>query len=335
MKKFIIKLLVTCAPVLAVFAVSVFTPPTPRASKSLLMSSIRKTDLLEITPSPRIVFIGGSNLSFGLNSQMIRDALNMNPVNTAIHKKIGLKFMLDSTLAHIIQGDIVVLVPEYGLFYKSLDTSSVELARMVFDVDINNLRYLNLSQCFNTLKFLPEYAVSKLKLNEYLFYSDSDIYSVNSFNQYGDVDAHWGLANREFAQPSSISGHFNHRAVNHIKALQATLAGKGVRFFVSFPCMQATAFEDSASQISEVEHELRKAGLNILGSPGRYKMPDALFFNTVYHLNKQGVDIRTARIIQDIQTALYGAVPAKDASPPAVHHSITRSPAILFTCRNG
>lgn len=54
----------------------------------------KKCQLLEDTPSPRIIFVGGSNLAFGLDSQRIKDSLNINVINYGLHAGIGLKYMM-------------------------------------------------------------------------------------------------------------------------------------------------------------------------------------------------------------------------------------------------
>lgn len=142
MRRFINKIAIFILPIIVVFILGVFLPTTPRASKSLLMASVNKNLLLQNTPSPRIIFVGGSNLSFGLNSQMIKDSLQINPINTAIEASIGIQFMIDNTLEYVQDGDIVVLVPEYFIYYRSLNLGSKELMRTILDV---NLRILSIS----------------------------------------------------------------------------------------------------------------------------------------------------------------------------------------------
>ena len=68
-KIFIKKVILFTFPVIVFFLIGIFLPTTPRASKSLLMAEQNKKALLKNTNSPRIIFVGGSNLSFGLNSK--------------------------------------------------------------------------------------------------------------------------------------------------------------------------------------------------------------------------------------------------------------------------
>jgi hypothetical protein len=65
MKKFIFKTLVFPIPLCLILLAGICLPTTPRASKSLLISKNNKDYLLKTIPNPRIIFVGGSNLSFG------------------------------------------------------------------------------------------------------------------------------------------------------------------------------------------------------------------------------------------------------------------------------
>ena len=51
-------------------------PPSQRFKNSLLFAQKDKINHLRSTPSPRIIFIGGSNLSFSLDSKKMKDSLD-------------------------------------------------------------------------------------------------------------------------------------------------------------------------------------------------------------------------------------------------------------------
>jgi hypothetical protein len=291
-------------PVIVLFLIGIFLPTTPRASKSLLMAEQSKKALLKNTNSPRIIFIGGSNLSFGLNSKTIKDSLKINPINTAIHASIGIKFMLDNTLEYIQNGDIVVLALEYIHYYRSLNFGSEELMRTIFDVNLANIKHLNIIQFINILQYLPKYSLTKLKKDEYLNVTESDVYSVNSFNQFGDTYSHWRMKSQDFEPYDSIKEEFNSDVLKYIEKFNIAVLKKGGILLVSFPGFQETSFNKSKLAIQKVEYELLKSSLTVIGRPERYKIPDTLMFNTPYHLNKKGVDYRTKLLIEDIEKAL-------------------------------
>lgn len=303
MIRFIKKIVIFILPIVAVIILGIFLPTTPRASKSLLMASVNKNLLLKSTTSPRIIFVGGSNLSFGLNSQIIKDSLQINPINTAIHASIGIKFMLDNTLDYVQNGDIVVLVPEYSHFYRSLNFGSEELMRTIFDVNLKNIEYLNIFQIKNIFPYLYKYSLTKFNTNEYINVNESDVYSVNSFNQFGDTYTHWGMEQQAFSLYPPITDKFNYEVIKYIEEFSFAVKGKGAILLVTFPSFQETSFNKSIAAIQKVENELFKSSLMVIGTPERYRIPDSLMFNTPYHLNKQGVDYRTKLLIQDIEKA--------------------------------
>lgn len=299
------KILLFTIPVFLIFLLGLFLPPTPRASKSLLMASLRKNSLLKNTPSPRIIFVGGSNLSFGLNSKTIKDSLNLNPINTAIQGSIGIKFMMDNTLSYVQKGDIVVLVPEYPHYYRNLNAASEELMRTVFDVDLRNLQYFNIFQLAYLIPYLPKYCLTKFDMTEYFKLSVSNIYSVDSFNQFGDTFTHWDKNGNEF-QPHNweslgFNYEYNPEVIDYFILFKNELESKGATLFVSFPAFQESSFNNFKEAISKINNELVNSGLTIIGSPERYKMADFLMFDTPYHLNKRGVDYRTGLLIQDLK----------------------------------
>ncbi|GGD49078.1 hypothetical protein GCM10011514_11560 [Emticicia aquatilis] len=277
-------------------------PTTPRASKSLLMASINKNSLLRNTQSPRVIFVGGSNTCFGLNSQTVYSKLGLNPINTGIHALIGIKYMIDNTVENIKKGDIVVLIPEYGHYYRNLDEGSEELMRIIFDVDFSNIKYLDIQQLFNIVSFLPKYALSKYKITEYINIQESDVYSVNSFNKYGDTYTHWGKKPERFIPFPTISGDFNYEVIKYFEKYNEEITKKGAVLLVSFPCYQASSFKNSINQIKKIEDELNHSKLNIIGTAKRYMMPDSMMFNTPYHLTKSGVEFRTALLIEDLKS---------------------------------
>jgi hypothetical protein len=304
MRRFINKIAFFLLPAFIIFLLGLFGPTTPRAAMSLLMSSIQKNSLLQNTPSPRIIFVGGSNLSFGLNSQMIKESLNINPVNTGIHMSIGIKYMIDNTLEFVQKGDIIILVPEYSHFYSTINFGSEELMRTIFDVNLANIKHLNCYQIINILPYMPKYILTKFNPIEYINVNESDIYSVNSFNKYGDTYTHWEMKQQDFAPYGTITGEFNYEVIEYFEKFNHAVKKKDGVLLVSFPCYQEESYNNSKNQIFKVEQELRNSNLTIIGSSERFKMADSLMFNTPYHLNKKGVDYRTKMIIEDIKKSM-------------------------------
>lgn len=306
MGKFLNKLSWFTLILLLPFIIGIFLPATPRVSKSLILSSLKKDSLMKNVKSPRIIFIGGSNLSFGLNSQMIKDSLKLNPINTGIHASIGLIYMMNNALEYIKKGDIVVVVPEYQQFYGDFayGDDGEELTRIIFDANIFKIRLLDFKELINVIKMLPNYSLSKYKLTEYFNVNESKIYSVNSFNKYGDAYKHWGLEGEEFKPFGNLdSTKFNREVIEKIKKFQKEIKKKKAVLYLSYPGCQELSYLNSKNQIKEIEKYFKKNGFNIIGNPERYMIPDTMMFNTPYHLNRQGVNYRTKIFIADFKKA--------------------------------
>ena len=286
-------------PIVFFLMLGLLLPATPRASKSLLFANQKKDELLQRVKSPRMIFVGGSNLSFGLNSQIIKNELNINPINTAVHAAIGVRYMLENTIQNIREGDIVILALEYGHFYKDYNNASEELLRTIFDVEPSKVKLLNFRQAVNLIPFVPKYTLSKLRLSEYFNVIESDIYSVNSFNKYGDTYTHWEMKPETIKPLERIEGQFNKSVIQNILDFQAEVSRKGATLLVTYPGFQDISYENSIEKIEIVRRKLETNGLVTLGCPYRYKIPNDMMFNTPYHLNKEGVNHRTRLFIDD------------------------------------
>jgi hypothetical protein len=289
----------------AVFIAFLFlTPPTPRASKSELFGEIKKDSLLINQSPPRIIFVGGSNLRFGLNSQMIKDSLALNPINTAIGVGNGIKYMLDNTLQYIQSGDIIVIVPEYEHFYKEWDAGSTYLLHTIFDVNKSKAKLLSLRQAINCIPFVGKFVFSRLKISEYIKTKEErESYGMHSFNQYGDTDVHWGMPrqNNIFPLDKLVVENYNPQVMTEIKNYTQKIQEKGASIYISYPGLQDVSFLNSEKAIKKVEREYIASGLILLGTPERYEMPDSLLFDYPYHLIKMGVDRRTQLLIEDLR----------------------------------
>jgi hypothetical protein len=309
MKRFIIKASTFILATIVLFIVFLFLlPPTPMSTKSSFFGEIKKDSLLLNEPSPRIIFVGGSNLCFGLNSQMIKDSLGLNPINTAIHAGIGIRYMLENTLQYVKKGDIIVFIPEYQHFYRKWHHGSEELLRTVLDVNKSKIKLLSLNQIFNCTPFIGNLVLSKLDSFEYTHVDESKkygIYGVNSFNRYGDTYLHWNTQRIDSITPDTIDiGKYNPEVMKGIKKYSRKFQKKGAALLISFPCYQDISFQNSEKAIKKVEQEYIDAGFIVLGTPERYRMRDSFMLNTSYHLNKKGVDLRTGLLIEDIRKVL-------------------------------
>jgi len=306
MKLFLRKTLFFVSIPILIFVVGILLPPTPRAKLSLLQSAGTKDSLLENVKEPRIVFVSGSSMGFGLDSQIVKDSLHRNPINTGIHGGIGLYYMLDNVEKYIKKGDVVVLAPEYHQFYGDFCEGQEELVRVLLD-NSKRLDYFKLRkvQLLKTYGYLPRYALSKFVPSQYYDMNTKEFYTKTAYNKYGDVDEHWGQTWPNPVVFEDIDGkYFNHDVLQAVVDFSNTVKSKGATLYVTFPGFQTTSYGFCKAKVIAYEKELRKQPLTVLGTHQEYLMTPEFIFDTPYHLNKLGADKRTQLLIQDLKAAM-------------------------------
>ncbi len=274
----------------------------------MLYTQIDKNKLLKNTPKPRLIFVGGSNLAYGLDSKKIKDSLNINPINTGVHVNLGLKFMLTNTLQYIKPGDIIVLSSEYQQFYGNLANGEGELLSLVTDIIPQSRKLLDCQQVFTLAKLLPEYAQSKLR-PIFLFYKfpkndGVGRYDRAAFNNFGDATAHWKLSGENPKPYPAINESFNLDALQALLNFRKEIYQKKAKLYVTFPGYQKSSYQNSITKIMQVKEVLKDNHFLLISSPEEYIIPDSLIFDTPYHLTKKGVDYRTELLIQDLKKAI-------------------------------
>ncbi len=271
----------------------------------MLYAQIDKNELLKNTPGPRIIFVGGSNLGFGLDSKRIKDSLHINPINTGIHINIGLKYMLSNTLKYIKANDLVILSAEYQQFYGNLADGEGELFSLVTDVVPQSKNLLDTKQYFKLMTLVPEFAQSKLQ-PRFLFYKypqDTIIgrYDRKAFNQYGDATVHWKLPAENPKPYPAITAGFNENALQNLIHFRNVLYQKKAKLYITFPGYQSTSYKNNLIQIKQIQQKLKDNHFVLISTPEEFMMPDSLMFDTPYHLTKKGVNLRTGLLIKDLK----------------------------------
>jgi hypothetical protein len=131
----------------------------------------------------------------------------------------------------------------------------------------------------------------------------TDIYHRNSFNEYGDASLHWDLPSQNYLPAAALTG--NERiypdAIACLKGFKTYLDQKNARLLLLPPVMDSTSFARQKVIITKIANELRNNDLAFEAEPTKYQYSKELFFNSYYHLNKKGVDIRTAELILEIR----------------------------------
>ncbi|NQX97787.1 MAG: hypothetical protein HRT73_07905 [Flavobacteriales bacterium] len=149
--------------------------------------------------------------------------------------------------------------------------------------------------------------ISILKLRSYIssFFKKNKgreigTYERKSFNQHGDIVLHWNKP-KENINNKKIKGEYNQASIDYIASFQKRVLDKKATLFISYPSFNRGSFNLNKDVINEIEQSLNEMNINTLGTPLRYSLNDSLYFDTRYHLTKEGQFLRTELLIDDLK----------------------------------
>jgi len=292
---------------------------TRASDNSYLAAVLEKDRLIRMTPSPKIILVGGSNLAFGTDSRMMEDSLHINVVNMGVYAKLGLRYMLAQVKPYIRRGDVVVIVPEYDQFYGqySEGDKTVNAALLYAPPDripdfIKSYSFIDVvlrPRVENARRSFLEGTADLFGLKNKYFPPEADpVYNRHSFNQYGDVVGH--LTKKSVNPDSIFVGHlppsknFNRKAVSELNDIGDAARESGAHAYFLFPSYIDRSYVINAEAIEWLRQKLsRDMRVPILGTPQDFVFPKNWFFDTRFHLNKLGRGPRTVKMIDILKAA--------------------------------
>lgn len=298
MKQFIINICQFIAfPLLIVIMLFYFHTTLPLMSDFDYDGGLRiKHQLLEKNrDKKKIIFIGGSNLSMGINSNKIKSSFpDYQIINYGHRFQYGLNFYLSEIKPYINRNDIVVIVPEYQLilndYFGNQQLGKVRIEKLNYSKFKINLSPRDvLSYTYDRYSFFT-------KLKEGAFPDEKSGNRVTAFNQFGDNTAHWFWRNKS---------HSNYREpveiklieIQYLKTFVETFAKKGIQFILIPPIYEKTSFKLCENLIDANVNFYKKAGLSFAYPTDKMVLDSKYFYDSPYHLLYDGVEIKTNKII--------------------------------------
>ena len=240
----------------------------------------------------KIVLIGGSNVGFGFDSQMLAKTFNMPVFNTGTHAGLGLRLQIELFKDYMNTGDIIVLMPEYQQFY-GLFLGDETMVRIVASNDFFK-KNISLKQLIHSAKYI--FPV----LNNLEEVTDSTgVYGSCSLNKYGDISL---IRKHEMSPgPQIIKGEFDYNAISYLKTFMADCPAT----VILLPqVIQDKAFDMNTDKIKQIDSVLCENGLGYDAEPIRYRFNDILIYDVSGHCTTEGAAIRTQLVIEDMYRIL-------------------------------
>ena len=253
--------------------------------------------------SPKIILVAGSNFAFGINSRMIEKDTNMDVVNLGLHAGIKPQFIMEVSKQNIKNGDIVILGLEYSGYYGGVSDANTLLST------IENYPYLwkcvNKNDYMMILKqYYSIYGIPKLKKYMNGGGIAEGVYARKSFNEYGDIDfPKENNTRNEYSETVIINKDLISREMlDYINNYNKYIVSKGAKLFITYPALDEQVIVSTDEDVQNFSIALgNELNAPIISEISNYIMPSKYFYDTDYHLNNEGTDIRTERLINDIK----------------------------------
>jgi len=271
-----------------------------------------KVQLLKDTPSPRIIFLGGSNLAFGLDSPQIAAKTDYHPVNLGLHVSYGLDPQFQMLKKHLRSDDLVVLCPEYGMFETGFGCK-IEIAVETYDIWAESLEFLqpSIEQPLQPLGRSPLRRFADLVANGRREFADSlnksaGIYDRRGFNEYGDHIAHHKAssksANKTLNKPRIPSQKDVSQAAVELNSFIALCESKGASVVFPHPPLVTENLTSQSAEALVFDQALRQhLSCPVITSIDEITLETEFFFDTNYHLTQAGGEYRTAAICEGLR----------------------------------
>lgn len=286
--------------------------------------------LLEKINAPKVLVLSGSNSLFGINSQLLSSELGLNRavVNLATHAGNDIRYYHFLVDKYLKDKDILILPLEFSYYTRSSEYT---------DWQVNNylswgrefftwlpleekLRFLMAISPKNVLQeFLSHVAgvgYKKLLIMEDVISEVESInkeygsnwrgYSHKSLTLFGDMtvgrEVTTGVLKNHKTAFYPIPVQVNNQFEKTYKDILDIAKLRNAKVILTWPAtIKHENFNFSETKINDkvvrLIENLSNADIKVRCSPSDFNLNIDYFFNTNYHLNKVGAEVRTNRLI--------------------------------------
>lgn len=278
-------------------------------------------DKLCKTEGKKIVVIGGSSVSFGIDSRLAEEefrrcGLSYTVCNFGLYGALGTKLMLSLSRDQIREGDIVVFMPEISQQTMSLYFSAAETWRAV-DTNVRMFGALDDADKSSMVGGFASFAAEKFSYIGKSAPAGSGIYASSSFDENCDLKNYerpynimpGGWDKNNFIDLSAeIPGD---DFIEYVNDYHAEISARGAQMYYYLPPVNVHAVVSGDMNIEEYAENLNeKFDFPLMGDPYASLMDSEWFYDSNFHLNESGMTARTATFTDDIKTRLGVTAPS-------------------------
>lgn len=285
------------------------------------------------TQGQKLVLIGGSSVAFGVDTALLEETLNdqgypFTVCPFGLYAAVGTSAMLDLALDTLEAGDVVVLTVEptsetmstyFGAtaFWKCCESTPELLLHLSKDKQA--------AMVGNYIPYLQE-RISLLSSGVTL--ALDGVYAKSSFDDRGNLVYHREGNTMALGYDTSAPVTLGDVTIEEAFAQQVNdfcsqATAKGATVYFSFAPINRSALTDEAEVQGYFDLCNQTFDCPIISDPNRYILDSGWFYDSNFHLNTAGSNLRTQRLCEDILAAL-GCYTALDWDTPEMPSSIAQ-----------
>lgn len=287
-----------------------------------------KHQILEQSASPKAVFIGGSNLLFGLDGIQMEKGLHRPVVNMGLCLMFPLAYLFEEIKDEVHTGDLIVLSPEYADFSDEY-ANNIAVAD-ILDVYPRAISWILRSNCLNasqqqTLfghvralglrkldyasRHLAQIIQHRCKWTHGKYNPGLDVMNKDNLDRCGGLT--WHLKQKVNNRPSPVlfvvSSHLGAAEAKSINDFGDFCASRGARFVMIPPSVSIEQYRAQKDKVESVLAECKQQlHVPFVAPAERYAFPVKMIFNNQYHLNNIGRPVRAQKMIEDLLPIVDG-----------------------------
>lgn len=278
-----------------------------------LTGSLQQVNLLRKTSGPRIILIGGSNVAFGLDAELMQKELDLPVINDGLHAGLGI-LPLRELQQYLHVGDTVIISLEYKMFSsrEAMNGDPTVVSDWI-EADFSRAQYL-----FNPVAEIPEiYSIMfQRKVNrslEQALNSGSldeirNMFNSKNFDANGDFIGHLHIPSvlrKKIPYDPFPVEPLQDDVFRFLKSFKQAVEIQGVHVYWEAPASRQVNCDATGEVTLANFFEIlqQRTSIPLLTSVDQVCIPDKYFFDSPYHLDAKGRELRTQRLIANLEQA--------------------------------
>ena len=314
MKKWLILILFILIVIIPFITIPVVVLSTGPVYKDTYYAALSKQyDRLNSIKEEKVILVGGSNVAFGMDSELFYQLYNKPMVSFGLYGSFGVKVMMDLSKTNINKGDIVILAPEISTNALSLYFGAESMLKAT-ESRRDILYHIDRENISDIVGASYEYATQKIKARKSDEEFDlSGIYRNDTVNDYGEIDKQAYPREGNILPTGYISEDVSYdytridsAFIDYVNEYNKFIKGKGATLYYSFAPVNERAVNKETVRDDTYDYYdylVYSLDCEVISDPYDYIYDYRYFYDTNFHLNDAGVVLRVAQLVRDLKLA--------------------------------